>query len=54
MSKGQLIEQTDGVFVIKKGIIKPIEAPVTGYGKTVISWEAGKPTRAEHQFSEKL
>lgn len=50
----QLKDKTDGVFVVKNGTIKPIEAPMSGYGKTVISWEAGKPTRAEHQFSEKL
>ena len=44
----------NGVYVVKNGIIKPITAPHSGFGKTVISWEAGKPTRAEHQYSEKL
>lgn len=44
----------DGVYIVKNGILKPISSPPSGYGKTVISWEANKPTRAEHQYSEKL
>lgn len=51
---GQLKEQQDGVFVVKNGVIKPLNAPASGFGKTVISWEAGKPTRCEHQYSEKI
>lgn len=46
--------QTDAVLVVKNGQLNTIEAPKTGYGKTVICWENGKPTRVEHQFSEKL
>ncbi|MEG0471293.1 MAG: DUF3954 domain-containing protein [Solibacillus sp.] len=44
----------DGIYVVKNGEKKLISAPASGFGKTIISWEAGKPTRAEHQFSEKL
>lgn len=57
-SSGKVIEQLnfseDGVYIVKNGIMKPISSPPSGYGKTVISWEANKPTRAEHQYSEKL
>ena len=57
-SSGKVIEQLnfgeDGVYIVKNGIMKPISGPPSGYGKTVISWEANKPTRAEHQYSEKL
>lgn len=51
---GQLNFNEDGVYIVKNGIMKPISSPPSGYGKTVISWEASKPTRAEHQYSEKL
>lgn len=44
----------DGVYVVKDGQLKSVQAPATGFGKTIISWESHKPTRAEHQFSERL
>lgn len=44
----------DGLYIVKNGEKKAISAPLTGFGKTIISWEAGKPTRAEHHFSEKI
>ncbi|MBM7607557.1 hypothetical protein JOD29_000801 [Lysinibacillus composti] len=44
----------DGVYVVKNGEMKAVQAPATGFGKTIISWEANKPTRAIHEYSEKL
>lgn len=44
----------DGIYVVKNGEKKLITAPTSGFGKTIISWEAGKPTRCEYQFSEKI
>lgn len=44
----------DGVYIKKNGTMKPITIPPSGYGKTVINWEASKPIRAEYQYSEKL
>lgn len=44
----------DGVYIKKNGKMKSIAVPPSGYGKTVINWEASKPTRAEYQYSEKL
>lgn len=47
-------ELQDGVYVVKNGVIKQVQAPASGFGKTIISWEASKPTRAVHEYSEKL
>lgn len=44
----------DGIYLVKNGELKLVQAPVTGYGKTIISWEANKPTRAVHECCEKL
>lgn len=44
----------DGLYIVKNGEKKELTAPSSGFGKTIISWEAGKPTRAEHHFSEKI
>lgn len=46
--------QGDGVYIVKNGIIREVEVPPSGFGKTLISWEVGKPTRIEYQYSEKL
>lgn len=50
----QLQDLQDGVYVVKDGQLKRIQAPVTGYGKTIISWESSKPTRLLHECNEKL
>lgn len=50
----QLQELQDGVYIKKDGQLKQVQAPATGFGKTIISWESSKPTRATHECSEKL
>lgn len=42
----------DGVYIVKNGIIKPVEVPKSGYGKSIIHWENGKPTRMETTSTE--
>ncbi len=54
MSKHRADFLADGVYVVKDGITKPVQAPATGFGKTIISWESNKPTRLTHECSEKL
>lgn len=50
----QLQELQDGIYLVKDGQMKKVQAPTTGFGKTIISWESNKPTRAVHECSEKL
>lgn len=54
MGNQTLEKLADGVYVVKDGNLKQVQAPTTGYGKTIINWEASKPTRAVHEYSEKL
>lgn len=42
----------DGLYIVKNGIIKPMEVPKSGYGKSIIHWENGKPTRMETTSTE--
>ena len=44
----------DGVYIVQDGKVKELSGPPSGYGKTIISWEGNKLTRAEHQYTEKL
>ncbi|WP_404427288.1 DUF3954 domain-containing protein [Ureibacillus chungkukjangi] len=50
----ELQELQDGLYIMKNGQLKMVQAPTTGFGKTTISWEANKPTRATHESNEKL
>lgn len=44
----------NGVYVAINSIIEMLEVPESGFGKQVIYWENGKPTRYETTSSNKL
>lgn len=46
-------EKKDGVYIVKDGKTKKVTPPASGFGKQVVFWENGKPTRSEVSFTEK-
>ena len=52
--KNELMEKcyNEGLYIVKNGIIKLVEVPKSGYGKSIIHWENGKPTRMETTSTE--
>lgn len=44
----------NGVHVVINGIINVLREPESGFGKQIIYWENGRPTRYETTSSNKL
>lgn len=44
----------DALIIVKDGIMKEIEGPPTGFGKQTITWQNGKPTHIDTQFTRKI
>jgi hypothetical protein len=39
------------VYVVKDGNLEPLEKPRTGFGKTTINWQDGKPVSMEISYT---
>jgi Protein of unknown function (DUF3954) len=44
----------NAVYIVKDGQLVLVDTPMKGYGKQVISWQAGKPSHYEVNYSIKL
>lgn len=44
----------NAVYIVKDGQLVLVDTPTKGYGKQVISWQAGKPSHYELNYSIKL
>lgn len=48
------LTQYDALLIVKNGIIKEVESPPSGFGKQTITWQNGKPTHIETQYTNKI
>lgn len=44
LNEGQL-------YMVKDGKLEPVEKPKTGFGKTTINWQDGKPVSLEISYT---
>nr|WP_285838741.1 DUF3954 domain-containing protein [Cytobacillus oceanisediminis] len=44
----------DGVYTVKDGHLILVDTPPKGFGKQVISWQSGKPSHYELNYSNKI
>ena len=44
----------NAVYIVKDGQLALVDTPTKGFGKQVISWQAGKPSHYEVNYSIKL
>ncbi|MGY6209895.1 DUF3954 domain-containing protein [Cytobacillus firmus] len=44
----------NAVYIVKDGHLVLVDTPPKGYGKQVISWQSGKPSHYELNYSIKL
>ncbi len=54
MREKELNDLEQGIYLIKEGDLKKIEAPSNGFGKQIITWQNGKPTLVEVQSTKKI
>ncbi|MEK3976074.1 DUF3954 domain-containing protein [Psychrobacillus sp. FSL K6-1267] len=45
---------TNGVIIVKDGKTEVLGCPPEGFGKQIITWQHGKPSHFEVQFSKKI
>jgi hypothetical protein len=45
---------TNATYIVKDGVLTLIDTPPKGYGKQVISWQSGKPSHFEVNYTNKL
>lgn len=50
MSKEKHVDNS--IYIDRNGIIEPIEKPSTGFGKTIIHWQDGKPVSQEVTYTK--
>jgi len=39
------------VYVVKNGDLEPVDKPLSGFGKTTINWQDGKPVGYEVSYT---
>ncbi|OLS34201.1 hypothetical protein BTR22_19120 [Alkalihalophilus pseudofirmus] len=39
--------ESNGTYVVSNGSFTKVDAPITGFGKQVITWNDGRPVRQE-------
>lgn len=44
----------NATYIVKDGQLVIVDTPPKGYGKQVISWQSGKPSHYELNYSNKL
>lgn len=44
----------NGTYIVKDGVLTIVDTPPQGFGKQVISWQAGKPSHYELNSTHKL
>lgn len=42
------------IYIVRNGIIELIDKPESGFGKTIIHWQDGKPITQEVSYTKKL
>lgn len=52
--KAEIDLSKDRVFIVKNGIVKCKEAPATGFGEQVITWQDGRAVYFDEKYKEKL
>jgi hypothetical protein len=44
----------NATYIVKDGVITKVDSPPNGFGKQVISWQSGKPSHYELNYTNKL
>lgn len=44
----------NATYIVKDGVITKVDCPPNGFGKQVISWQSGKPSHYELNYTNKL
>ncbi|MGM0903081.1 MAG: DUF3954 domain-containing protein [Bacillota bacterium] len=44
----------NATYIVKDGVLTDVDTPPKGFGKQVISWQAGKPSHFEVNYTNKL
>ncbi|MFC7364523.1 MULTISPECIES: DUF3954 domain-containing protein [Bhargavaea] len=44
----------NAVYIVKDGKVKKVEGPPHGFGKQTVTWQHGKPSHVELNYSEKV
>lgn len=44
----------NATYIVKDGVLTIVDTPPKGFGKQIISWQAGKPSHYELNYSNKL
>ncbi|MCB5238907.1 DUF3954 domain-containing protein [Niallia circulans] len=42
------------LYIVKDGTLKLLDKPASGFGKTVIHWQDGKPITVEVNYTNKI
>lgn len=46
--------ENNSIYIVKNGIMNVIDKPESGFGKTIIHWQDGKPITQEVVYTKKL
>jgi len=44
----------NATYIVKDGVLTVVDSPPKGFGKQVISWQSGKPSHYELNYTNKL
>lgn len=44
----------NATYIVKDGVLTVVDTPPKGFGKQVISWQNGKPSHFELNYTNKL
>lgn len=58
MSDNKLVAKIDlsknATYIVKDGLLIIADAPPNGFGKQIITWQSGKPSHYDVNYSSKL
>ncbi|MGG0889929.1 DUF3954 domain-containing protein [Cytobacillus horneckiae] len=44
----------NATYIVKDGVLIVVDSPPEGYGKQVITWQSGKPSHYELNYTNKI
>ncbi|TCJ05057.1 DUF3954 domain-containing protein [Cytobacillus praedii] len=53
-NKAEINLMLNATYIVKDGVMTVVEAPPKGFGKQTITWQDGKPSHYELNYTNKI